>query len=439
MPHLNLARPLLLSCLSLITLSASALSPVGPASPIDPETPGLEQAPSAAIADNGVTLLAWRHAGTVRARRLAVDGAPLGAAFTVSTTQTSPLTIHYQPDVAIAADGRAVIAWTEDARVNAQRYRSDGAPDGGAITVATIAANSTLVPSVAVAMRSNGDFIVGWAETRPALGLQLPNIFFESETLLAQQFGADGLPKADPVTGRRQTRTQVLYVCCLMRRLIDLSTGDLPTAGIDLGIADDGRAVMTWTQASGSDVTLGDGPTARSRSNGRTSVMRRTIAADGRTSGAASVVESFASGAISARPAIAMLPDGRHGIAYLAPAAAGDSGGRIVVRGFGADGAATGPSSTVASNVTNFAALYDTSLAVALNAAGRGVVAWRDGNASLSLRALDLASGPVGTSVVYIGPPLTLGSPAAAVNGSGRVVVAGENGSAVETRYYDLP
>jgi hypothetical protein len=100
----------------------------------------------------------------VNAQRYNSSGNPVGSEFRVNTRTTNS---QYFPDVAMDADGDFVIAWQSAAQdgssgdsVYAQRYFSDGTPNGGEFRVNT---NITSVQShPSVAMDSGGDIVITW-------------------------------------------------------------------------------------------------------------------------------------------------------------------------------------------------------------------------------------------------------------------------------------
>jgi hypothetical protein len=132
-------------------------------------TGDFEYWPSVAMDGAGDFVVAWtsfRQDGSddgVYAQRYQSDGTPDGAEFRVNTYTTSS---QYGPSVAMDADGDFVIAWTSwgqdgsDYGVYAQRYQSDGTPDGAEFRVNTYTTDRQAGPSVA--MDADGDFVVAW-------------------------------------------------------------------------------------------------------------------------------------------------------------------------------------------------------------------------------------------------------------------------------------
>lgn len=95
----------------------------------------------------------------IYARRYNSAGVALGSEFRVNTT-----TEGYQedPDVAMDANGNFVVVWEEDySDLHAQRYDSQGVPVGSEFQVMP-ADNNDELDNPAVAMDSDGDFVVAW-------------------------------------------------------------------------------------------------------------------------------------------------------------------------------------------------------------------------------------------------------------------------------------
>lgn len=128
-----------------------------------------QRSPAMSMAVDGSFVVAWEsylqdgnYAG-IFAQRFDAAGQPLGAEFQVNT-----FTSYYQisPSVAMAADGRFVIAWegtNQDGSsygVFAQRYDENGTPAGAEFQVNTHTNDSQRFPSVV--MSDDGSFIVAW-------------------------------------------------------------------------------------------------------------------------------------------------------------------------------------------------------------------------------------------------------------------------------------
>ena len=129
----------------------------------------IDTAESPAIASDaaGNFVVVWRlgslaTATSIRARRFAADGAPLGASFTVSNVVDYAI----PPDVAMDAAGNFVVVWgrrwdtpsSPSKGILGRRYASSGAPVGEAFTVTA----STSVAEPKVAITDSGAFLVSW-------------------------------------------------------------------------------------------------------------------------------------------------------------------------------------------------------------------------------------------------------------------------------------
>ena len=128
--------------------------------------PGALQAPRVALA--GSTLVAvWESAGgtgpdiqgsSIRGRlfQLSATGLdPMGPAFQVNQDDLGD---QFSPDVVMAEDGRFVVVWTEDSRIEMRWFQPDGSPAGDESTVSTLEGVVDLgYPSVALAPGAPGE------------------------------------------------------------------------------------------------------------------------------------------------------------------------------------------------------------------------------------------------------------------------------------------
>jgi len=161
-----------------ILLAALSIFPAPPACAassdfqINENTLGYQTQPRVAADALGNFVVVWQSVvsdayggstSSIRARRFAPDGMPLGSEFQVSAyTSGSPA----WPGVAMDAAGDFVVVWhsasTDGDRIGvlARRYDSSGAPIGGEFHVNTYTYDYQWSPSVA--MNSSGDFVVVW-------------------------------------------------------------------------------------------------------------------------------------------------------------------------------------------------------------------------------------------------------------------------------------
>lgn len=142
---------------------------LGPPMQVDETGVGTAITPAVALAANGQFVIAWAR-GTqdgnhnVFARRYSAAGTPASGEFMVNPSATSG---HIAPAVAIDANGNFLIAWYGGValengvrRVNAQRYRSDGTPQGAVVIVPTFATPGGGQGYPAAAMDADGDALV---------------------------------------------------------------------------------------------------------------------------------------------------------------------------------------------------------------------------------------------------------------------------------------
>ncbi len=99
----------------------------------------------------------------VRGRMFDVTGAPLAGEFTVNASSTAD---QGYARVGSNANGDFVVTWTDGStpgaafEINARRFNSSGAPQGGNIAVNTFTTGNQAFPSVA--LDSAGNFVVVW-------------------------------------------------------------------------------------------------------------------------------------------------------------------------------------------------------------------------------------------------------------------------------------
>jgi hypothetical protein len=123
---------------------------------------GFEFSPSVAMAPDGRFVVAWEGNG-LRAQRYSAAGEAQGAVLLVNQTGGAGVG---NPSVGIDRDGDFVVAWSRGygdpnkGDVLARRYAADGAPLGDEFAVAQSMTAKETLP--AVAMDADGDFIVGW-------------------------------------------------------------------------------------------------------------------------------------------------------------------------------------------------------------------------------------------------------------------------------------
>jgi hypothetical protein len=126
--------------------------------------------PKVAASANGTSVAVWQSFGQdgssygIYAQRYSAAGFKVGTEFRVNTLTAN---VQQNPAVAMAADGRFVVVWESDhaaagnSDVYYRRYNADGTPaDATEVRANTVTANTQTTP--AVAMDSDGDFVVVW-------------------------------------------------------------------------------------------------------------------------------------------------------------------------------------------------------------------------------------------------------------------------------------
>ncbi|MCH9686046.1 MAG: hypothetical protein K0V04_31715 [Deltaproteobacteria bacterium] len=136
--------------------------------PAQSQTPGNAAAdtPALAMADDGSFVVAWYDDPTfeIYVQRYGPGGAPLGVATRVSTPGQF---ITTSPAVAMGSDGRFVVAWTPTNQntfaTYARVYDADGNPTTAAFPASPLGSHF-VTGTPAVAMADTGDFVVAWTK-----------------------------------------------------------------------------------------------------------------------------------------------------------------------------------------------------------------------------------------------------------------------------------
>ena len=170
------------------TMLSAALA--GPQFEVSSSVTFAHRAPVVAADADGDFVVVWKKydiespfggAWHVYARRYSADGTPQGPQFQVSTREQGGIA---EPAVAMADDGRFVIAWQATGIV-ARRYGADGSPRGGEIVVEP----SDRASEPSVAMDADGDFVVAFAEAT----------VMDGQWLYARRFSAAGDARGEKV------------------------------------------------------------------------------------------------------------------------------------------------------------------------------------------------------------------------------------------------
>jgi hypothetical protein len=155
-----------------LLLPAASLAqpfPAGGEFRVNTLTTSSQNSASVAMDSDGDFVVVWQSYNQdgslfgVYAQRYNSNGTPQGSEFRVNTWTTGN---QRNPSVAMDSDGDFVVAWQSDNQdgnvfgVYAQRYNSAGVPQGSEFRVNTWTTNNQAAPSVA--MDSDGDFVIAW-------------------------------------------------------------------------------------------------------------------------------------------------------------------------------------------------------------------------------------------------------------------------------------
>jgi hypothetical protein len=159
----------------------------GPQFQVNDVTEGDQSRPDVAIGADGRALVVWRgppEAGSVdsiRGRLLATDGTPVGPELAIS----QPSTEHaLAPRVVAQPDGQYQVAWNQGARrVVTRMIGADGHPVSGALGVSPGYILKAGFP--ALATRQTGDFVISW----PPFGAEPGTVFARRYHLLLFEDG----------------------------------------------------------------------------------------------------------------------------------------------------------------------------------------------------------------------------------------------------------
>lgn len=179
-------------------------SPLGFEFGVNTVTAGSQGAPSVAMARDGRFVVAWVdgvNAGTrhISARLFDADGLPRGDMFAASPTGGS----RTSPAAGIATDGSFIVAWeggdtpADAGGVFARQFAPDASPRGDAIDVGAAVSPATREPAIGVG--AAGDFVVAWqtlaGEDPVGVGDALGD--GSGYGIAARRFSASGIPSGE--------------------------------------------------------------------------------------------------------------------------------------------------------------------------------------------------------------------------------------------------
>ncbi len=311
--------------------------PVGPEFRVNALTGGNQDSSSIAMDADGDFVVVWDSpqdgsSDGVYAQRYDVAGVPQGNEFRVNTYTTD---VQRYAAAAMDADGDFVIAWHSLGQVGtgygtyAQRYDAAGMPKGDEFRVTTegVGAGSNL-SLLSAAMDADGDFVIAWTDS----GLD-----GSGSGVYARLYDSAGLPKGGQF--RANTHT--------------LDAQSFPSVAMDA----DGDFVVAW-QSRNQDGS-GDG------------IYAQRYNAAGEAQGGEFRVNTFTAN-MQSMASVAMNAVGDFVIAWRSLGQDGSEYG-IYAQRYNAAGVPQG----VEFDVNSFTANAQSVPAVAMNAIGDFVVAWR--------------------------------------------------------------
>ncbi|MBE9103937.1 cadherin-like domain-containing protein [Nostoc cf. edaphicum LEGE 07299] len=144
---------------------------------VNTTTIGNQSNSTVAIDADGDFIISWQSDGQdgtkIYAQRYNTDGTPQGGEFQVNTGTTGN---QYNPVIAIDTDGDFVISWQSDSQggtdIYARRYNNLGVAQGSEFKVNTYTTSDQANP-IAVAMDSSGDFVISWISSEEGFSYEI--------------------------------------------------------------------------------------------------------------------------------------------------------------------------------------------------------------------------------------------------------------------------
>jgi hypothetical protein len=290
-------------------------SPIGIEFQVNSYTTNPQALAEIAASPGGDFVVVWTGLGSygsddshlsVHAQWFDETGMPNGSELQVNSYSTST---QQDPDIAIDADGDAVVVWMSlgsngtdqsESSVLGQRFNADGAPVGAEFQVNTLTVLYQGSPAVAIA--DSGSFVVAWVSFDSSAGDS------DASAIEAQRFDANGLPIGSEFQCNSTT------------------TGH--QAAPSVAVAAAGNFVVVWASdgSAGSDQSY-------------SSVLGQRFDASGAPLGAEFQVNSYTTGA-QGSPDVAFDDAGSFIVVWQSGGSKGsdDSGDSIQARRFDEDG-----------------------------------------------------------------------------------------------------
>ncbi len=317
-------------------------NPLGEKMQVNTTTFGNQTLPAVATNASGFSVIVWQSAdqdgdGTgIYGRRVGSDGVLLGDEFIINTTTLGD---QAAPDVAVAEDGTFVVVWqgpdADLTGIYARRFNADGTPiDATDFQVNSFTDLAQFSPAVSI--NANHQFVVGWVSDHPAVSDPIDNeksIFVQAydaslatsgpEVLVhrfvkdAQEHPDVGIDAAGNFVVVWQSVNQdgntwgvfarqflADKTPVQIREFVVNSTKKAPQRYPSVGVAEDGRFVVTWQ--SNSDLQEGSS----------WDLFSQQYSADGMREGGEVAVNTFLQGP-QIHPVVAQAPDGEYGVFWV--------------------------------------------------------------------------------------------------------------------------
>ena len=371
--------------------------------------------PAVAVDADGDFVVVWQSVGSagsdsletsVQGQRYASDGSPLAGEFQVNTYTTSS---QIYPAVAMDSDGDFVVVWwsvgsagtdSSSTSVQGQRYASDGSAVGGEFQVNTYTPSAQALPAVAV--DADGDFVVVWQSVGSA-GSDTSN-----QSVQGQRYASDG----SALGGEFQINTY--------------TTSNQRSPAVAMNGA--GHFVVVWRSygSAGSDTS-------------NFSIQGQRYASDGSAVGGEFQVNTYTSSGQESS-AVAMADDGDFVVVWHSLGSVGSDSQARSIQGqlYASDGSAVGGEFQINTYTTS----VQTSPAVSIDGEGDFVVVW-DSIGSPGTDPDDSVQGQrYASDGTAIGGQFQVntyttsfegGSPAVAATTAGELVVVWNNGGSPGT------
>ena len=330
-----------------------AVAMAGPQFQVNSVNSGDQTAPDLAADDAGNFVVVWTGAETsgpdvsgssVWARRFDSSGKALADQFLVNTSTTGD---QISPAVAMQSNGAFIVVWCSLQSIGdafygilAQRYAADGSASGGEFLVNGLTADVQESPSVAIS--SGGDFLVVWQ----SMGSGGDDDDLRS--IQGRLYTADGRAAGDQF------------------QINSYTAGD--QAGADVAALPGGGFIVTWFNVSGSSGSDDDGR----------SVQAQEVSSAGALIGAEFQVNTFTT-SHQYEPSVAAQPDGGFVVVWTSDGSPEtDPDYSVLGQRFDTDALPVGPEFQVNTTVQWVQALPS----VAATDDGSFLVLWRSGEYS---------------------------------------------------------